>query len=180
MVSLWYFNGIYIRATTEGNTRQKEFSHRFSWGSLDFCLLLQIELIISGKMNREPKIVPLCDAVLFNNIDMFQQLINEGVDVNERDYNNLTALWYAAQEGRYEMARILIEHKADLEVKDKYGNTPLSKAVYWYKEVPDGKLIKLLVDAGADVNSENNYGVSPLGLAKTIGDFPYLDILEKK
>ena len=60
------------------------------------------------------------------------------------------------------MARILIEHKADLEVKDKYGNTPLSNAVFSYKIVPDGKLIKLLVDAGADVNSENNYGVSPL------------------
>ena len=29
-----------------------------------------------------------------NDIDMFQKLINEGVDINERDYNNLTALWY--------------------------------------------------------------------------------------
>ena len=110
----------------------------------------------------------------------FLQIIKEGYDINERDCYGVTALWYAAREDRYEMARILIEHKADLEVKDKYGNTPLSNAVFSYKIVPDGKLIKLLVDAGADVNSENNYGVSPLGLAKTIGDFPYLDILEKK
>ena len=129
-------------------------------------------------MKQKPKTVPLCDAVLFNDIDMFQKLINEGVDINERDYNNLTALWYAAQCVRYEMAKILIEHGADLGVKDPYGNTPLNIAVYWYKKDPDGKLIKLLVDAGADVNAENNYGISPLEAARTTGDFPYLDMLE--
>jgi hypothetical protein len=31
MVSLWYLYGIYIGATTEGNTRQKEFSHENFW-----------------------------------------------------------------------------------------------------------------------------------------------------
>ncbi len=180
MVSLWYLYGIYIGATTEGNTRQKEFSHRFSWGNMDLCLSLQSELIISEKMKKNPKIVPLCDAVLFNDIDMFHRLINEGVDINERDYNNLTALWYASQECRYEMAKTLIEHGADIEVKDKIGNTPLFTAVYWYKKDPGGRLIKLLVDAGADVNAENNHGNSPLDLARMAGDFPYLDFLDKK
>ena len=131
-------------------------------------------------MKKNPKIVPLCDAVLFNDIDTFQRLINEDVDINEKDYNNLTALWYAVQCVRYEMAKILIEHGADLEVKDKYGNTPLFTAVYWYKKDPGGRLIKLLVDAGADVNAENSHGNSPLDLARMIGDFPYLDFLEKK
>ena len=129
-------------------------------------------------MKQKPKTVPLCDAVLFNDIDMFQKLINEGVDINERDYNNLTALWYATQQSHYEMAKKLIELGADLKVTDKHGNTPLSIAVYWYKNDPDGKLIKLLVDAGADVNAVNKNGVSPLGLARMIGDFPYLDMLE--
>ena len=129
-------------------------------------------------MKKNPKIVPLCDAVLFNDIDTFQRLINEGVDINEKDYNNLTALWYAVQCVRYEMAKILIEHGADLEVKDKYGNTPLFTAVYWYKKDPGGRLIKLLVDAGADVNAENSHGNSPLDLARMAGDFPYLDMLE--
>lgn len=131
-------------------------------------------------MKRQLKTVPLCDAVLFENIDLFLKLINEGVDVDERDYNNLTALWYAAQEGCYEMAKILIEHNADIEVKDRFGNTPLSNAVYCHSQVHNGQLIKLLVDAGADVNAENNYGVSPLKLAKTLADFPYLDLLENR
>ena len=131
-------------------------------------------------MKRQLKIVPLCDAVLFENTDLFLKLINDGVDVDERDYNNLTALWYAAQEGCYEMAKILIEHNADIEVKDRFGNTPLSNAVYDHRKVHNGQLIKLLVDAGADVNAENNYGVSPLKLAKTLADFPYLDLLENR
>jgi ankyrin repeat protein len=111
---------------------------------------------------------------------MFHRLINEGVDINERDYNNLTALWYASQECRYEMAKTLIEHGEDIEVKDKIGHTPLFTAVYWSKKATGGRLIKLLVDAGADVNAENNHGNSPLDLARMAGDFPYLDFLDKK
>lgn len=131
-------------------------------------------------MKRKEKNIPLCDAVLFNDYDMFKQLINDGVDVNEKDYNGVTALWYAAQQGHCEMAKLLIEHGADLEVKDNYGNTPLWKAVFFSKSFPSGEIIKLLVDAGADVRAENNYGISPLEMAKDSADFPYLDILEKK
>jgi len=131
-------------------------------------------------MKRKEKNVPLCDAVLFNDYGMFIQLIKDGVDVNEKDYNGVTALWYAAQEGHYEMAKILIEHGADLEVKDKYGNTPLWKAVFFSKSFPNGEIIKLLVDGGADVRAENNYGISPLEMAKDSADFPYLDMLENK
>lgn len=130
---------------------------------------------------KNPKFVPICEAVISNDMDLFMKFINEGCDVNERDYNNVTALWYAASNGRYEMAKILVEHNADIEARDEFGCAPLSKAVFYFKLVPDGKLIKLLVDAGADIKAENYYGVSPISLAHTIMGFPpeYIDILEK-
>ena len=176
MVFIWYLHKSY----NGGKYEAERIIHRFSWGNMDLCLSLQSKLIISEKMKKNPKIVPLCDAVLFNDVEMFNRLINEGVDINERDYNGVTALWYAAQQGHYELAKILIEHGADLEVKDKYGNTPLWKAVFFSKSFPSGEIIKLLVDAGADVRAENNYGISPLEMAKDSTNFPYLDFLEKK
>lgn len=132
--------------------------------------------------NNSPKFVPLCDSVISNNITLFMKLLNEGCDVDERDYNNVTALWYAASNGRYEMAKALLEHNADIEARDNFGCAPLSKAVFYYDLVPDGKLIKLLVDAGANVNAENNYGISPISLAHNIMGFPQeiIDILEKR
>lgn len=125
------------------------------------------------------KIVPLCKAVLNGDIDSFQKLIDQGADVNERDYNGLTALWYAAQQGEYEMIQILVNHRADLEVRDPFGNTPLSNAVFNYKHTQyGGDIIEYLIKAGADINAENNYGVSPLKLARTLAGFPFLHLLE--
>ena len=79
---------------------------------------------------RPDKIVPLCSAVLDGDYESFIHLIEQGVDVDEKDYNGLTALGYASRDGKYEMLKILVKHGADLEVRDPYGNTPLSEAVY--------------------------------------------------
>lgn len=130
-----------------------------------------------------PKHVPLCDAVIHNDLKEFNELIASGVDVDERDYNNLPALFYACQNGQYEMAKSLIQNGANIEIKDRFGKTPLSMAVFRYNvnnSVSDGKLIKLLIDAGADINAKNIAGVSPLSLARTIAGFPFLDLFEQK
>lgn len=131
---------------------------------------------------KNPKFVPLCEAVIKNDMDSFVKILNEGCDVNEKDYNDVTALWYASSNGRYEMAKMLVEQNANLEARDKFGCAPLSKAVFFFNLVPDGKLIKLLVDAGADPFAQNYYGVSPVSLAHNIMGFPqeYIDILEEK
>lgn len=134
-------------------------------------------------MKKQEKRVPLCEAVIHNDSVAFQRLLTEGADVNELDYNNISALFYACQNGHYEMAKSLIQNGANLEVKDRFGKTPLSMAVFWYKvnnNVSDGKLIKLLIEAGADINAKNNAGVSPFSLAHTIAGFPFLDLFEKK
>ena len=134
-------------------------------------------------MKNQERRVPLCEAVIHNDSVAFQRLLTEGVDVNELDYNNIPALFYACQNGYYEMAKSLIQKGADLEAKDRFGKTPLSMAVFWYKvndDVSDGKLIKLLIEAGADIDAKNNAGVSPYSLAHSIAGFPFLDLFEKE
>ena len=134
-------------------------------------------------MKKQEKRVPLCEAVIHNDSVAFEKLLTKGADVNELDYNNLSALFYACQNGQYEMAKSLIQNGANIEIKDRFGKTPLSMAVFWYNvnnSVSDGKLIKLLIDAGADINAKNIAGVSPLSLARTIAGFPFLDLFEQK
>ena len=129
---------------------------------------------------KQRKVVPICEAVLAKDMALLKELLIHGADINEKDYNGLTAIYYATQNGDYEITKLLIENGADYEVRDPYGNTPLSNAVFYYKKNSDGSLIKLLIDSGADKNAKNDYGVSPLSLAHTIAGFPYLSLFDGK
>lgn len=118
---------------------------------------------------------PLCEAVMHNEEYSFQALIQQpGIDIDGRDYNNLTPLWYAAYNGRVYMAKELLDHGADIEFRDAYGNTILLTACSACKG-DDVELINLLIAYGADINAENNYGVSPKSFAKTTLDFPEVE-----
>ena len=52
-------------------------------------------------------------------------LLNHGVDPDERNWGGKTLLHLALGSGKIEMARLLVEHGASVEVKDMWGNTPL-------------------------------------------------------
>jgi ankyrin repeat protein len=99
-----------------------------------------------------------------------QQLIDEGCDVNLQNKEGMTPLHFACQQHSYENALVLINAGAVIDLRDKYGNTPMSNAVFSCREA-DGKLIKLLRDRGADPYLKNDHGVSPLSLSRTIANY---------
>ena len=57
---------------------------------------------------------------------------------------------------------------ADVDAVDAHGNTPLGRAVFNSGE--DGAVIAALRKAGADPTLPNASGVSPVSLARTIGN----------
>jgi len=70
----------------------------------------------------------------------------------------MTPLLYAARDGRFEAARLLVENGADLELREANEITPLLMALLNNQlEVAD-----LLLDSGARVNVDDFYGRSPL------------------
>jgi ankyrin repeat protein len=96
------------------------------------------------------------------------RLISAGADINRQDKKGWTPLHFAAQEQSVEISRMLLDAGAKVNEKDSNGNTPLFKAVYLYSG--NGELIRLLRQWGADPCVKNNHGVSPMDLARSIGN----------
>ena len=79
-----------------------------------------------------------------------------------------TALLYAAREGCVPCARELLAHKADINLSDPDGVTPLIMAlmnIHW-------DMGRFLVEKGADVNLWDFYGQTPLYAAVDMNTLP--------
>ena len=74
-----------------------------------------------------------------------------GADVNNANKRGLTALHHAAALGLHDMVRCLIHHDAEIEARDRRGETPLTKAV----QNDQGTIVQILCDSGADLETKN-------------------------
>lgn len=137
------------------------------------------QLIASGEdieARDRDKRTPLINAAADNKIEMVKLLLQSGADINAQDYIGYTALHFAAQNNYLELAKLLIENNAEIDRQDINGNTPLSSAVFYSEG--EGDMINLLLEHGADRNQDNNHGISPLKLARTIGNHNLLQFFE--
>lgn len=101
---------------------------------------------------------------------MAAYLRERGDEVNVADKDGFTPLHFAAQQQHADVAALLIEAGADLNTRNKFGNTPLSGALFNVRD-REGEVVRVLLDAGADPDAENNYGVSPRGLAAKVANY---------
>ncbi|MCB9493043.1 MAG: ankyrin repeat domain-containing protein [Epsilonproteobacteria bacterium] len=64
-------------------------------------------------------------------IKLISRLLELGCDVNAKDCNDICAIHLVAGRGNKSsvIAKMLIEHGAELEVQDRFGNTPLHWAI---------------------------------------------------
>ncbi|XP_037652107.1 kinase D-interacting substrate of 220 kDa B isoform X2 [Sebastes umbrosus] len=101
---------------------------------------------------------PLMVAAEQGNLEIAQELISRGANVNLDDIDCWTALISAAKEGHIEVVRELLENKANLEHRDMGGWT----ALMWgaYKGRTD--VIQLLLEKGANPNITGQYSVYPI------------------
>mmetsp|Transcript_12279 Transcript_12279/g.17873 ORF Transcript_12279/g.17873 Transcript_12279/m.17873 type:complete len:905 (+) Transcript_12279:111-2825(+) len=83
------------------------------------------------------------------------------VDVNEKDWDDLTALITAASAGHMDIVKVLLKAGADVNASDKDGITALMEASIMGHD----KIVSSLIDAGAEVDFKSNSGVTALWLA---------------
>lgn len=64
-----------------------------------------------------------------NRLRDIRRSVAQGRDVNYADYDQRTALHMAANYGHFEVVQYLVEHGAYIQVKDRFGNTPIDEAM---------------------------------------------------
>ncbi|XP_027782101.2 ankyrin repeat domain-containing protein 7 [Marmota flaviventris] len=90
-------------------------------------------------------------AVQFRKENCATILLSHGADPNLVDFYYNTALHYAVCGQNVSLVRKLLEHKANLEAKNKDGYTPLLLAIVENNE----NMVKFLLKKGADVNASD-------------------------
>ncbi|MBO0865994.1 MAG: ankyrin repeat domain-containing protein [Mycobacterium sp.] len=97
-----------------------------------------------------------------------QQLDGGSLDIDEVNDDGKTPLHQAIDLGAEDLAVSLVDAGADVNVRDRWGNTPLWRAVYHAPGTED--LINVLLEHGADPAAQNNHGVSAIDLAAKMTD----------
>jgi len=104
------------------------------------------------------------------------QLMNKGANVNAQDMNGDTPVMIAVRLDVFEscyMTKILIEHGADILMRNNDGETPLHMSLRKPKTV----VLRFLIAHGADMDEENFQGETPLMYAIKIQNFEGFEIL---
>ena len=137
--------------------------------------MLVLVLIAGGCMTLPEKNNALMRAVQSGDMATVQRMLDAGADVNTSGYYG-TVLQSAIAHDCGEIANVLISRGAALNVKDRYGDTPLHLAI---KKNMDAT-VQALVNKGADVNAKGALDDRPLHLARYKGRDDLSAILKEK
>ncbi|BFZ26042.1 hypothetical protein BsWGS_29081 [Bradybaena similaris] len=108
-------------------------------------------LHISAKINSTEHIELLLQQMKIRNV------------INAQNSKGLTALMMFTIKCNYIAMKVLIDHGADVNIKDFHGNTALLLALYKHTQKPE--ILATLIQAGCDLNWQNTSGYTPLMLA---------------
>ncbi len=93
--------------------------------------------------------VPLINAAEYSTNEVFlQKLIDNGADINYKNYDENTALIEAANNDNINAVKVLIKNNADVNVQNRYGMTALMRACH----SGNLEITKMLLNAYADKN----------------------------
>ncbi|XP_072504563.1 2-5A-dependent ribonuclease isoform X2 [Notamacropus eugenii] len=116
---------------------------------------------------------PLIQAVKEGNIELVQQRLEGGDDVNVKVEGGWTPLHNAVKEGNKDIVQFLLEKGADPHIKKDNGATPFIVAGI----VGNVELLKLFLSKGADINEYDNHGFTAFMEAAWYGHVEALEFL---
>lgn len=109
---------------------------------------------------------PIADAAMRGDAEAVRELVRQGADVNAAQGDGMTALHWAAANGDFELAKLLMYAGAHLEAVTRHGShTPLHVAAASGR----GEVVRALVEAGANVAATTTAGVTALHQAARAG-----------
>lgn len=102
-------------------------------------------------------------------------VISHSQNVKSRCLDTKTALSVASQKGHSKVARFLLEHGADMEIRDSVGWSPLRQA----SSEGHVEVIQLLLEFGADAEAKNQYNNNALMFASARGHLGVVRVLRE-
>lgn len=121
----------------------------------------------------------LYKAVKENNLSKVNEFLNQNGNPNfteEKSWVKINLLITAVLNNNYEIAKKLIESKADVNWKDGFDTDALMYAC----SNGNIKIVKLLLENGANVNSKDKQGNTVLSAAKESNNIELVEYIENK
>jgi ankyrin repeat protein len=115
------------------------------------------------------------DNALQDIVDLNTLFINKGINLNDQNLYGSTPLHYAVHI-HPRVAKILIDNRADVNVKDKQGRTPLFR-ISGFDHPEAANTVKLLINNGAIINTQDNNGQTAVKRALVNGRKDIADML---
>ena len=129
--------------------------------------IFAIRMQLAGKgiaSKEKTQVDRLCEASSAGDVEMVQEILGQGADINGFGAGGSTALFFAADESNdtAETVEFLLKNGADPNIA-VYGSreTPLHASAF-HGEIES---VKLLLEAGADPNAVNKNDQTPLMMA---------------
>lgn len=110
------------------------------------------------------------NAVTERDIFTVKDLVDEGIDINQKNQAGKTALHLAVERGCLEMVTLLVNLKADVNSVDNAGCSA-------FRYSSDLRISKLLIEHGLDVNAQDKNGGSHLFYAVLNGKTDLVHLL---
>ncbi|MBR2462030.1 MAG: ankyrin repeat domain-containing protein, partial [Spirochaetaceae bacterium] len=106
---------------------------------------------------------PLHESIRYGNLENARLLLEAGAKVNAQDNLGKTPiLLIMPKKNQADLYSLLLTYKANVNVKDMYGDSALHVATM---NGAEDKTLNQLILAGADISERNKEGVTPLALA---------------
>ena len=121
----------------ERHGKEVKMKYRF----YQFSLIVAGFVIVVGCATIDDLII----AAIGGHTDRVKALLEQGVDVNAKDNDGYTALFFAALKGHTDTVKALLEQGADVNAKTNDGLTALLAA----KTMGHEEIIRMLKKAGA-------------------------------
>jgi ankyrin repeat protein len=171
-----------------------------------FCIFLFFNFSVTAQTLSELEEMSLLMAVYEQDFPEVVQLIEEGINVNAKDYYNTSALMYALKGDSLRIIRYLLAEGADVNAKDDYGTSVLMQAIlggkkeialeilpqiteinhqdlngytamFYASQENNITLMQAMLNSGADIHIKSRLGTNALMHAAAFGSFYAADFL---